>query len=86
MLDTGLTNELMASDTGFENSVTQAEQQAADTYWVITSNAKGDQASPFTGDTAQLVQMTEQELQQAYQDSVHERFLPTSLLDLEQQL
>ena len=69
MFDTGLTNELMALNTGFENSVTQAEQQAADTYWVITSNAKGDQASPFTGDTAQLVQMTEQELQQVYQDS-----------------
>jgi hypothetical protein len=69
MFDTGLTNELMALNTGFENSVTQAEQQAADTYWVITSNAKGDQASPFTGDTAQVVQMTEQELQQVYQDS-----------------
>lgn len=38
-------------------------------YYVITSNAKGDQASPFTGDTAQLVQMTEQELQQVYRDS-----------------
>ena len=69
MLDTGFDNPLMASNTGFEDSVTQAEQQAADTYWVITSNAKGGASSPFTGDTAQLVQMTEQELLKEYNDS-----------------
>jgi hypothetical protein len=38
-------------------------------YWVITSNAKGGAASPFTGDTARAVQMTEQELRQVYRDS-----------------
>ena len=39
------------------------------TYFVITSNAKGGAASPFTGDTAQVVEMTEQELRQVYNDS-----------------
>ena len=69
MFDTGLDNELLTSDTGLENSVAEANQTEADTYWVITYNTLGGAASPFTGDTAQLVQMTEQDLKQEYEDS-----------------
>lgn len=41
----------------------------ANTYYIITSNAKGDAASPFTGDTARVEQVTEAELQKIFQDS-----------------
>ena len=47
----------------------QAEGTEQTTYFVITSNAKGAANNPFTGDTARVVQMTEQELRQVYKDS-----------------
>ena len=56
-------------DSTVSDSAMAAEGQETKTYWVITSNAKGGDASPFTGDTARLVQMTEQELRQVYKDS-----------------
>ena len=74
MLDTGLDNELFTLDTGLGDSTMAAEEQEAGTYWVITSRAKGGASSPFGGtaesnQTSQLVQMTEQQLRQEYQDS-----------------
>lgn len=47
----------------------QSEGAGQTTYFVITSNAKGGANNPFTGDTAQVVQMTGQELRQVYEDS-----------------
>ncbi len=74
LLDTGLDNELLTLDTGLENSAMAAEEQEAGTYWVITSRAKGGANNPFGGSananqTSQLVQMTEQQLRQEYEDS-----------------
>lgn len=74
MLETGLDNELMTLDTGLENSAMAAEGQEAGTYWVITSRAKGGANNPFGGSananqTSQLVQMTEQQVRQEYEDS-----------------
>ena len=74
MLETGLDNELLALDTGLENSAMAAEEQQAGTYWAITSRAKGGANNPFGGsatsnNTSQLVQMTEQELYKEYKES-----------------
>lgn len=74
LLDTGLENELLILDTGLENSAMAAENSDVQTFWVITSRAKGGANNPFGGSansnqTSQLVQMTEQDLYQEYQDS-----------------
>jgi hypothetical protein len=74
LLETGLDNELLALDTGLENSAMAAEEQQAGTYWVITSRAKGGANNPFGGSatanqTSQLVQMTEDQIRKEYQDS-----------------
>lgn len=55
-------------------STLDAQNSEEQTFWVITSRAKGGANSPFGGSansnqTSQLVQMTEQELYQEYQDS-----------------
>ncbi len=71
--------DMLADTTADDTTVDDAADDtpaavAKDTYTVITSNAKGDASSPFGGSaesnqTAQLVEMTEQELRQEFEDS-----------------
>ncbi len=55
-------------------STLDAQNSEEQTFWVITSRAKGGANNPFGGSaeanqTSQLVQMTEQQLRQEYEDS-----------------
>ena len=66
----------MLGDTTAEDTIedTTADDTDQDSYTVITSRAKGDASSPFGGtaesnETSQLVQMTESELLQEFEDS-----------------
>ena len=66
----------MLGDTTAEDIIedTTADDTDQDSYTVITSRAKGDASSPFGGtadsnETSQLVQMTESELLQEFEDS-----------------
>ena len=73
--ETDMLADTTADDTTADDAADDTPAAATkDTYTVITSNAKGDASSPFGGtaesnQTAQLVEMTEQELRQEFEDS-----------------
>jgi len=73
--ETDMLADTTADDTTVDDVADDTPAAATkDTYTVITSNAKGDASSPFGGtaesnQTAQLVEMTEQELRQEFEDS-----------------
>ena len=73
MLDFDIFQDSLAEADPFASTVDNQNTEE-NLYWIITSRAKGDANNPFGGSatsnqTSQLVQMTEDQIRQEYQDS-----------------
>ena len=73
MLDFDIFRDSLAEADPFASTVDNQNTEE-NLYWIITSRAKGDANNPFGGSatsnkTSQLMQMTEDQIRQEYQDS-----------------